>query len=491
MPDIYIDEACAFVTPDSKELRKVLDFQAKSMEQDPAKPWKKIIKRFKVSPYNETSKDGIVGLHTYAGFWAKIMNHYQAQKKPCRLFDLRPVFPKPQFQKMHGFRFKQRELLEEALSKDCSGLIGAPTRYGKSTLIVNTCRAYPTLRTVILIPGADLLKQSKDDFTAALPGREVVCIGTGSRTKFQGKDITICSMDSMHKLDHQDTQLILIDEPHALVTDSRLEEFMKFSRARKLGFGATLDGRFDKKDPLIVGAIGPILVNRTFLEGVAEGAICPLVIILMAIKVTADDMHRYGSREKAYDNLLYLSPQLQKFAGWCCDRLVAPDKQLLVFVKYEKQALWISEGIKSPHLVAVAQLMKKKVRQDALKGMKENTIKRCVSTDIYSTGVTFSDLAIVLNFGGGGGNVTAIQKPGRLAEIRPGKKWGVMLDPYFYVADDVPPEERARIYRSPVGGLCHDSKARYKAYKEKGYKIEVINGYAKAEQLINESLNAT
>ena len=80
------------------------------------------------------------------------------------------------------------------------------------------------------------------------------------------------------------TELLLADEPHALVTSTRLGVIDGFLKARRYGYGATLKGRFDGRDKLITGIFGPVLAERTYLEAVEEGAICPLNIIMFQIE---------------------------------------------------------------------------------------------------------------------------------------------------------------------------------------------------------------
>lgn len=630
--DIFLDESLLFVTPDFPALRKALDFTAKKMDAPADKPWLRKSVPYTVHPYNEAHRDNVKGLHTYAGFWSKIIDFCNTAGLKYRIFDARPVFMQPRLDLMHGFRFRQRELLVEALMKDCSGLIGAPTRYGKclapgtlvmmadgsstpveaiqngdevmspagnasrvigvtsgkahamfritpkdggvtwacnddhilvlferdapggaaktrtmraeeyyhkvvmggdpalkmarasrssfgfmefsefefdialapeladyagfeidgpdkmflladgtithnTALIFNTLRAFPEARSALIIPGADLLKQTKDDMVKALPGREISAIGTGMRTKFQSKDITICSMDSMHKLDHNDTRLVLVDEPHMLVTDARLEDFMKFTRARKYGYGATLDARYDKRDPLIVGAIGPVLANRTFLEAVEEGAVCQIVIIMPQIEVTYEMAKRIGGRDAAYNALLRRSPQIKKLIHWLSGELIPADMQTLTFIQDEAQAEFLADGMPGNPVVAMAKLLNKKNRNDLLADMKSSTVKRAISSNIYSTGVTFSDLAVVINAAGGGGSNLAIQKPGRLAEVRPGKKFGVMIDPMFVPAANLDDYHRDEVYKSGCGVVMRDCVARREAYQNRGYILMPVKGY--------------
>ena len=135
-------------------------------------------------------------------------------------------------------------------------------------------------------------RSKKDDFVypnikkqlkEMLPNREVKGIFTGSRNSVPSNDITVCSFDSLQKINPEDVHLLLIDEPHASVSESRAPLLARFNNARIYGFGATLEGRYDGADKLIKGLIGPIHAARTFQEAVEEGAVCPIKVFFVKV----------------------------------------------------------------------------------------------------------------------------------------------------------------------------------------------------------------
>ena len=412
---------------------------------------------------------------TFQGFLNVILRALAMADKTFSVKDLRvsnsnyPDFPEPDFGAMEGFRFSQRELLESALGKNRSGLIGAPTRYGKTTLMVNTLRAFPTLSTVVVAPGVDLVSQLYDDITGprGIKDREVkiICSGRGRTPSQESNGITVCSADSLHLCDPGSTELLLADEPHALVTSTRLGVIDGFLKARRYGYGATLKGRFDGRDKLITGIFGPVLAERTYLEAVEEGAICPLNIIMFQIELTP---HSLYNRDTAYNELLFQNQEMANLLRRICEEVVPADWQTMIFIKNEAQADMYLETIGTEHTIAMAKKMTKKEREEVNARMKANEIKRCLCTDIYVQGVTFSDARVLINCEAGGNNTTAIQKPGRLAEIRPGKKCGIIIDFEFirasgYTAKDYEGDQ--------TGALIADSRNRVQAYEEKGYGI--------------------
>jgi superfamily II DNA/RNA helicase len=118
-------------------------------------------------------------------------------------------------------------------------------------------------------------------------------------------------------------------------------------------------------------------------------------------------------------------------------------------------------------------------QRDALFAMmSDGSISRCLASDIYAQGVTFSDLRAVVNLGGGGPYTNTVQKPGRLAEIRPGKVSGLMVDIMW-------DPEGARP-GTPYGMLVHDAKGRYEVYKEKGYNIHFVHNREELRDTIAE-----
>lgn len=335
--------------------------------------------------------------------------------------------------------------------------------------MVNTLRAFPTLPAVVVAPGVDLVRQLYDDITGprGIKGRDVslICTGSGKLAYQSINGITVCSADSLDKLDYALPRLVLADEPHALVTDNRLEKLNNFTRARRYGYGATLKGRFDQKDPLITGVFGPVLANRTYEEAVAEGAICPITVLFVRVEVSRVF---YKDRNTAYNNILFLNPTMAELTAQICRDVVPADFQTLIFIKQENQADLYLEHIGTEHALAMAKRLKSAERKELTARMndQENQITRCLCTKIFIQGVTFHDLRVLINVEGGGNNTGAIQKPGRLAEIRPGKKMGIMIDflfepPWCYEGD----------LDGPWAAPIKDSRNRLKAYRDIGYKI--------------------
>lgn len=345
--------------------------------------------------------------------------------------------------------------------------------------MVNAAKAYPDTSIAVVAPGVDLCTQLKDDFTGprGVGDREVrlICSGSRDREMAGPGGITICSADSVDKLDPGVARLLLADEPHALVTDRRVSAINKaFPLARRIGFGATLQGRFDGADDLIEGLFGPVLSERTYTEAVEEGAICPLAVIFIDRWL----QQPYRNRDTAYKRLLFESKPMADLTAALCSQVIPESFQTMLFIKNERQAELYREAIGFDTTIAMAKRMNKSEREEVTDLMRRDVIKRCLCTDIYVQGVTFSDVRVLINCEAGGNNTTAIQKPGRLAEIRPGKKCGIVFD-FFY--RQVPGRDLDKAM-----ALVRDSAARQVAYVTKGYQVIHVNTVEEAKARFDE-----
>lgn len=441
---------------------KPLHYYHRSLAEDPTKPYSRIVKKEKVLMYRTVESDVVT---TFQGFLQMVVDACRKEDVRYVIKDMRRKFPAPKLSALKGFRFGQRLLLLQTLGQNRSGICKAPTRYGKTHIIANTLRAYPGLKTVVTAPGVNLLAQLENDLKTLLPDREIRGIYTGSRGKKVSKDITLVSMDSLSKAEPDTVELVLIDEPHSVVSPSRIQKIMCFNRARILGFGATITGRFDGADKLIQGVIGPVLAEKTFPEAVAEGAICPIVVYFLKVPFHTWECRK---RDAAYRHLIYKNPHFNAMVEQILRTCVPTDWQTIIFVDEIKQADLVNKMVTNG-VVCVAERMNREQREQTYRDMVDSKIMRCIATDIYATGLTFPDLKVMINTAGGGGAITSTQKPGRLAQVRPGKKAGYVVDFLF----DPLSEETAgsgNDWRSVV----NDCFARMNNYKKAGFDVRVV-----------------
>lgn len=477
---ILRDDSAMTVMPATEETRKWLTLTYREM----IKQGHKTVFVTKSEPlYKVISRNGQDCLQTYQGLWRDLRDYLEKKKRSVQVLDLSQTFARPNMERaLHGLTVSQQALMRHALEQDMSGLIGAPTRYGKTWLLASACKAYNGQRIVITAPGIDLCRQLEAEMRQIMPDRDVRGVYTGSKHRSQGPDITVCSVDSLDKMDAGLTDLLLIDEPHAMVADGRLPMIHRFYRARKIGFGATLEGRFDKKDRLIVALIGPVLANKSYLEAVAEGSISPLTVVFVTVKFSKDSVPGRCDRDNTWKRLLTQSSRMAEIAKKLCDQCIPREWQTMLFIKDEKQADYLFVEAMDPTCsVAMAKKLKSGERKEMTARIAANEVSRVLASNIYVQGVTFPDLKVVINMASGGANTSAIQKPGRLLQRRKGKNYGVMID-FIFECEDANDDERRN---PPYQALIGECWARHKAYKKIGYDIVMAKGMNHVTEIIN------
>jgi len=468
---IYWYSGNLVVVDSFEELEKFLTMSKKSLEWNSSR-MRRETKRYS-QPVFEVLYEGPDNrtIMTFQGFKNDVLRLACKHNKPVEFYDCRRIMPEPRMSLAHGFRNDQESLFNGLLDKGESGILKAPTRYGKTVMMVNTMRTFPRVRTVLAAPGVDLLGQLVEELKSWMPEREIKGIFTGSRNRVPSEDITVCSFDSLSKVNPENVHLLLIDEPHAAVSESRAPLLAGFKNARIYGYGATLKGRYDGADKLITGLIGPIHSERTFSEAVEEGAICPIKVSFVKVPF---EPFICRDRATAYKRLVYKNDQVFSLVREIAKNKIPQDWQTLVFIDQKKQADTMSQTVEDCE-VAIASRLKVKERKELFEKMANNEIKRCVATSIYAQGVTFPDLRVMINAAGGSGSISSVQKPGRLAQVREGKAMGHLVDFMFEpVFDHTSWQQNTSGENMMWSFVVNDCKARLKVYKSLGYEVEIL-----------------
>jgi superfamily II DNA or RNA helicase len=468
---------------ENKKLERALTYTKKNLEWDPRSFSRKtVFTQEKV--YNKTILDttnSLVKYQTLQGLLDSIRIVLEKQKLSYQIEDYRIPMYRPKLERMFGFRFNQKDLITKALLCDRSGLVRAPTRYGKTVLITNTINAYPDTKIAVLAPGVNLLPQLVEAIKKYCPDREVKGLFSGSKDKIESDDVTVCSLDSMHKLDKDSYKLILIDEPHAIATNDRAPQIVEFSNARILGFGATTEGRYDCRDIYIEGLIGPVLSEVTYKEAVDMGALCPIHVYCLKIPYVP---RNYKQRQTAYAAYLFKNEEFHNTVGEICNNVIPKDWQTLIFIDNEKEAEALVSKIDDGIIAMDKRFKTSKDREQMFKDLKDEKIKRCICSNIYSTGVTIDNLKCEINCDDGGGSILSVQKPGRLAEIKDGKKEGIMID--FIFEPQIKPGFQASTADLQIQ---KDSFNRLMTYQKKGYIISIFNTIDELKENLNLNNN--
>jgi len=190
---------------------------------------------------------------------------------------------------------------------------------------------------------------------------------------------------------------------------------------------------------------------------------------------------RMVDRAVVYQRLLTESSRTAALVKKIVDEVIPQDWQTMAFIRDEKQAEFYLEHAMPPWgTIAMAKRMTDKERDSVTRRIADGSIIRVLASNIYVQGLTFPDLKVVVNLAGGGANTTAIQKPGRLLQCRPGKNYGVMVD-FMFECRDAEQETRSN---PPYSGIIGECWARHKAYEEIGYDIEFVATSERAREIV-------
>jgi superfamily II DNA or RNA helicase len=172
------------------------------------------------------------------------------------------------------------------------GIVVLPTGAGK-TVVAFDAIARLSVRTLVVVPTIELLRQWRSELTARL-GLEldaVGCVGGGERTV---GPITVITYDSasMPRRKLEDFGLLVFDEAHHLPANSYRAIVAKARAPWRLGLSATLE-RADERHLDLATLIGPVVYERVAEDLAAEKHIAAFTERRVFVDLTPDEEMRY------------------------------------------------------------------------------------------------------------------------------------------------------------------------------------------------------
>lgn len=440
---------------------------------------------------------------TLPGFAKRVKDYLKAVGWEVDVVDKRTPMPQPDMDKAFtGLREYQYELVYNLLMSG-GGLLCGATGLGKTHVIKALCNAYshealmkrgtPTI--VVAVPDKDITHKNWEDLTELLPDRKVGLMMSGVRKP--SDDIQVITLDSLHLLDKDDVGVVIVDEVHTAASDSRATELLRFAKARFWGVSATPDGRFDGKDTVTEGIFGPIVARFTYQDGVKAGCLVPIKVLWLDAPEPQMGLNyylKYKTREKRYQWGVYDNIPLNRMIGRIYKTMPAEMQTLgmLQFTKHMEQVLrgCVHEGCSPLPVQAHAgtspddfpassflhvHAISPKERKDLYGRIKSGEVRQVVSTHVYKQGVSFNDLRVVINLGGGGSEIVAKQVPGRASRKIDGKDCAYIIEFRHYWDTAVLHLKNGRT-REVAGPVFKDDVARMHVYDELGFEqVNLLN----------------
>lgn len=382
---------------------------------------------------------------------------------------------------------KQKPAVYTALMSG-GGILSCPTGFGKTHLAAAIIRAYSkealklrgTPLVVFAAPERDINAKNYEELVALLPDREVGIMQSG-RKQVITDDVMLVTLDSLQNLDPSQIGLFICDEVHTGVSDSRSTCIQEMKRAIKFGVSATPSGRYDGKDLVMEALFGPVVYKKTYQEAVADGILVPIEVVWVESPEPEFGLTYYQSlktREGKYKRAVIANKDRNRLIG---DIMAAIPEQMqtvaiMPIIEHMSKLLpFCPESTRVVHAETNAESLYKRGfdnipaistadRRTIYGEMVAGNIHKILATHVYKQGVNFPGLEVMINVGGGGGEIAAKQIPGRVSRTASGKEKAWLID--FWHPWDKRKDAAGKEVPGPVHG---DDKKRKRFYTELGF----------------------
>lgn len=337
-----------------------------------------------------------------------------------------------------GLRPIQRRILE-CMAEYERGSFQCPTGSGKSYVLSRVCRLFPKARIDIVTRRVDV---ARTIYRYVSPSASAgLCT---SKMKTDPRRVMVYTIGSVHH-GTMDADILIADEAHELATRASFEMLARYRPRRAYALSATLQHRFDRAHRELEGIFGPLLVDETYQSSVEHGSVVPIVVYWMPVE--EGPVRTAGSRlykrqaiwcnrarneiVAAAANLLYRGGQNQTMVSvetvehaFHLKEFLPDFKVVFAGVSSSTARRLISKG-----LVTEQELERcLKERDELRRKFEAGEVRGIIATDVWSTGVSFNDLAVVVRADAGVSGIRSIQIPGRVARLSDGKKCGIVVD---------------------------------------------------------------
>ena len=337
--------------------------------------------------------------------------------------------PDMDFLRLVKWRPGQKEVLASILAYR-GGQIICDVGFGKTYIINKLARAFPQAKIVVTVPYKQVALEIWEELREDLPG--VGILGGGKRR--EGR-VTVAVSHSLKHAD-RDANLVLADEAHRLLTPTFVRQLMRFTRAKMFAFTATPEGRSDNRDRYLEAIFGPVRANVSYQEAVDYGNVVPLEVVAYdvpdgpAVAGEKDDVKRkrLGLWRNDRRNQIIAQAVRAQFEE------LGENTQLLITVEATEHAYRLAhllQGFTVVHDTIDGDLRRRLEREGILKpgadlctGKKvveykkkfsKGEIRHAIATSVWSVGVNFWDLQVLVRADGSPSMINNGQVPGRLS----------------------------------------------------------------------------
>lgn len=426
--------------------------------------------------YSRT-KDGIIvpsGLTTRVCEYLRILGcHVEIEDtRKCHL-------PAPDYSCIGDLREDQMRALAAIVSHD-SGVIDYVTASGKSFLIPYICQIWPTARILIIAPRVSIVRT----LTGYLLGKGID-VGQFGGGKHFVRRVTVSTTNSISALQKHinldEVDIVIFDEVYAAGAAKVADDLSTIRFARMYGFADGPFTRSDGRNKVVESLFGPVICNYDYESAVTDEHITPIKVLMIGVGSQGFDdpgpttrmdilkrrsYWRNAGRNSAIADAVRIGTEILQIPFEECQTLIMCQtvdhalhlKQMLPEftvchagnIKASRKKRYENAGFDASSVE-----ISKRQLEEYQKQFEEGVLKHVIATMIWSAGVNFRRLPLLIRADGATSEMFNRQIPGRLMRLFEGKTLSLMVD--FY--DTFSPWARRR------------SDARLKLYRRRKWEI--------------------
>jgi len=410
-----------------------------------------------------------------AGFISRITNHLRTCGVTVKFEDCRERhLPEPDFSNLDQTKEGQDDMIAAIVANDY-GIIESPCGSGKSWIIRQMCKMWPKARIIITSYTIDIVRQIYADLQEMFPCHELGMAGGGESAD---KQRIICAVDkSLGHCDLDSCDLFIYDEVHRAGAPETKKMIGRVRNAKMIGFSASPKGRGDNTDLEVEALFGPIVYRQSYQKVQQAGSIVPIRAYIFDTSKCYNQ--NYMTTTALERNLIWKSRDrnqvIAEAVKWITQEL-GGDPQILITVKtvthavhlgkllpdfvlnyatmkYDDKNEWARKGLIDPskHPLTAYQ------REQNYNRFRSGVLRRVISTGVWSTGVDFKGLNVLVRADAQASAIANVQIPGRVSRASDGKDIGVLID----FNDAFNPTLQQRAFK------------RFATYRKKGWQVTI------------------
>lgn len=364
----------------------------------------------------------------------------------------------------------QRDCIE-AIIKNRQGLINTATGFGKTFILSLLTKIYPNAKFVIICRSREVVNEVLNRCYQL--GIQDVAKVDGNVRDAPNKRVLIFTAASLHKCPYDHPDFILADECHELVTPKTVHHLYRFNKGRMYGFSATINTRADGAQFHLKSIFGEEIFKLDFKSAQGASMIVPIVVrwfpVTSGRQVTGISSIPIRKRVGIWTNIYR-----NKVIAYAARQHYKHNQQVLVLVETVEHACHLKRFLPEfvvcaanidpskleryrkifPFIDEVIDTIKR--RDEIREQFHQRKIMGVIATNIWSAGVSFDDLEVLVRADGRVSKTVNIQAPGRVCRIPQkltAKKCGIVID-FIDHFDET---------------LYRQSKKRFRIYREMGW----------------------